>query len=95
VLTNQTSSLRLGDDLSSLGSGLPKIKFGLDKKFGNKSEATNADSVRTTAMKNMMLNKLNSNLTTMTMEKMKEDRGEKLHYDYMERRNTFKWLNEN
>jgi hypothetical protein len=26
---------------------------------------------------------------------MKSDRGEKLHYDYMQRRNTFKWLNEN
>lgn len=29
------------------------------------------------------------------MEKMKSDRGEKLHYNYIERRNTFKWLKEN
>ena len=79
--TDATSSgIRLGDDLSStLSPGLPNLKFGasLDKKL---TETTGVCSTnQTTPMKNLLLTKLNSNLTNLTMQKMKSDRGEKLH----------------
>lgn len=76
VGTDMTSSLKLGDDISSLSSPvMPQLKFGasLDKKITNDS---------TKPLKGALLSN-NSNLTDLTMQKMKSDRGEKLHYDYM------------
>ena len=66
MATDQTSSLRLGDDLSSNASpGLPKMKFGAlsGKNVSAKTNATKTDSATSDMMKNPILSKLNSNLT--------------------------------